>query len=436
MSQMPRTARIYVAAVILVGAALFAGVSPDWLKNTDFFGVLLFAAATVAAELYPVALPDYGIISIVAAFHLAGVLLFPIGVAVWIGVVASTVADVTTHRKLYKVAFNAAQYAICIGVSGWIFHAAKLSPSGIDLLLDGPALLLLTIVYYVINVTAICLVVGLTSKRSPFTLWRIHFRNVAFLYFACAAIGILVATVYLLKPAGVVLMILPVLIIHYAFRSYTGLRMETRETLELLADLIDQRDVYTYQHSQRVAQYAGEMAQRMEIEEDQLELIVQAARIHDLGKIGVDNAVLLKPGRLSEKEWESIRRHPEAGADAAGRLRLYQKGADLVRYHHEHFDGTGYPGGLAGQRIPLGARIIAVADAFDAMTSDRPYRKALTVEQAVAELRRCRGTQFDPAAVDAMTAWTTERQSQAVKTQSEQQAAVAGEAAAGIGEPH
>lgn len=435
MTQMPRAAKLYVLAVIVVGTAVLLVVSPNWLQHTDLLGVFLFSVAAVGAELSPVAFPDYGIISVAPAFYLAGVLLFPLGVAVWIGSLASLIADVVTRRKFYKAAFNAAQYAICIGGSAAVFHAAKTTTSGIDLLLDAPALVALTVVYYILNVTAVCVAYGLTAKRSPFTVWRIHMRNVAFLYFASAAIGILIATVYLLKPAGIILMILPVMIIHYAMRSYTGLRIETRETLELLADLIDQRDVYTYQHSQRVAQYAQETALRLELGEDQVEQIVQAARIHDLGKIGVDNSVLLKPGRLGEKEWDVIRRHPEAGADAASRLRLYQKGADLVRYHHEHYDGTGYPGGLVGERIPLGARVIAVADAFDAMTSDRPYRQAMSFAQAMAELKRCRGTQFDPAVVDALVSWIEEHQAQASNNQAQQQAAVAGEAAEGEDAP-
>ena len=168
----------------------------------------------------------------------------------------------------------------------------------------------------------------------------------------------------------------------------------------LLADTIDKRDEYTYAHSQRVAGYAGEIARAMALPRDEVELIVSAARVHDLGKIATADRILYKKEALTDEERQAIVAHPADGSELAGQFSMYRKGRDYIRHHHEQWDGTGYPDGLAGTHIPLGARIITVADAYDAMTSDRPYRAALSPEIALAELRNGAGRQFDPALVD------------------------------------
>lgn len=129
---------------------------------------------------------------------------------------------------------------------------------------------------------------------------------------------------------------------------------------------------------------------------EDLETIWLAARVHDVGKIGIRGHILLKADALTEEEWREMRTHPEIGASLTGRLPEFRRGRDLIRHHHERFDGRGYPDGLLGEEIPLGARIISAADAFDALTSSRPYRPGTFPEFAVAEIRRCAGAQFDP----------------------------------------
>lgn len=162
-----------------------------------------------------------------------------------------------------------------------------------------------------------------------------------------------------------------------------------------LAAAVDARDRYTAQHSQRLAEYSTRIATAMEMSKSEVELMRIAALLHDVGKIGVRDAVLLKPGPLTEEEFIEMKSHPEIGVriltGAVDRWVL-----DVVNYHHERFDGMGYPAGLAGEQIPVGARCLLVADAFDAMTSDRVYRKALHIDQVLAELDRHAGTQFDP----------------------------------------
>ena len=168
-----------------------------------------------------------------------------------------------------------------------------------------------------------------------------------------------------------------------------------------LVSLIDLRDQYTGGHSQRVAKYVRSIAVHMCLPDDETEMTVFAASLHDIGKIGVPDQTLLKPGKLDEEEFGWIRKHPEWGWMAIRNLEGFQDAALLVLHHHERLDGHGYPSRLRGSEIPLGSRIIAVADSYDALTTNRPYRSARPDAEAVAELQRCAGTQFDPHVVSA-----------------------------------
>jgi len=168
-----------------------------------------------------------------------------------------------------------------------------------------------------------------------------------------------------------------------------------------LAYALEARDTYTSGHSQRVAEIAVAIAAALELPQESVERVRLAGLLHDIGKIGVREAVLNKPGSLTDEERRHMQEHPEIGERVLSPVTDDGEILQLIRSHHERFDGTGYPDGLKGPQIPLGARILAVADAYEAMTSERPYRKAMSRETALAELVRCKGTQFDPRAVDA-----------------------------------
>jgi hypothetical protein len=173
------------------------------------------------------------------------------------------------------------------------------------------------------------------------------------------------------------------------------------KTLTLLAEAIDHRDPYTAGHSARVAEYSRKLAIELRLPQRTTEVVEHAALLHDLGKIGIPDAVLLKPGKLDVDEREVIERHPVIGGELLGGISTMEDIAPCVLHHHERIDGRGYPGKLSGSGIPLGARLIAVADTFDAMTTDRPYRRALSSATALAEMRRVSGTQLESEFVEA-----------------------------------
>jgi response regulator RpfG family c-di-GMP phosphodiesterase len=175
-------------------------------------------------------------------------------------------------------------------------------------------------------------------------------------------------------------------------------------TLEALVAALDAREHETQAHSQRVREYTLTLAENLGSKHDELIQTGRGALLHDVGKIAVRDSILLKPGKLTESEWVEMRMHPQIGYNILQSIEFLAPAAEIVLCHQERWDGRGYPNGLAGEDIPLGARIFAVADTLDAMTSDRPYRKALSFDTAIAEIRSCSGTQFDPRVVDAFLA--------------------------------
>jgi cyclic di-GMP phosphodiesterase len=183
--------------------------------------------------------------------------------------------------------------------------------------------------------------------------------------------------------------------------AYRQLQDTYRSTLEALGSALDTRDIGTEAHSRRVHDYSLATARQYGVPEAELGDIAHGVLLHDIGKIGIPDAILLKPGPLSPEEWRIMRRHPEIGKRLIENIPFLRGAVPIVYHHHERWDGTGYPVGLKAEAIPLGARIFTVVDAFDAMTYERPYSKAIPFEAAKAEIRRCSGTHFDPTVVQA-----------------------------------
>jgi putative nucleotidyltransferase with HDIG domain len=191
-------------------------------------------------------------------------------------------------------------------------------------------------------------------------------------------------------------------------RLFGELSVSYDQTLEALITALEVRDRETEGHTQRVTLYTLALAKRLGLSDEALLDIRRGGLMHDIGKIGVPDSILLKPGKLTQQEWDIMRGHAEAGLRMLNEIRFLEGAGDIIGSHHEHYDGQGYPNGLVGEEIPFGARIFAVADAFDAITSDRPYREAQSYDVAKEEILRCKGQQFDPRVVEAFLSITEE----------------------------
>ena len=199
-----------------------------------------------------------------------------------------------------------------------------------------------------------------------------------------------------------------VILYHEEQNEFGAMSLEdlVREELNLaaaqaMAATVDERNVYDKRHAESVAWLSSSIAMQLGLDEDEIHRVRVAGLLHDIGLVSVPDEIINKRGSLSATEWRRIKEHPEIGEMILKHIASLQSFLPIVRHHHEHFDGCGYPDGLATEKIPLGARIVAVADAFQAMTTERPYRNALNTSQALAELKLGAGTQFDPAVVDA-----------------------------------
>jgi putative nucleotidyltransferase with HDIG domain len=187
-------------------------------------------------------------------------------------------------------------------------------------------------------------------------------------------------------------------------RLVAALHDSSEVTLEALVTALDARERETRAHSRRVSEYAVHLAATMGIVGEEIEVVRRGAMLHDIGKIGISDAILLKPGPLSQAEWAQIHKHPEIGYWILNGIQPLRNAAEIVLCHHEHYDGRGYPRNLKGAEIPLGARIFSVVDSLDAMTSDRPYHRGKSYEEARNEIMRNSGTQFDPSVVQCFLA--------------------------------
>src|SRR5258706_2677078 len=241
-------------------------------------------------------------------------------------------------------------------------------------------------------------------QQSPFSkIWALSVRNVAVGLLGQIPLGWLMSKIALGVGYWATLpFLIPLLLARYTFTKYAETRDLFFGTVSALSQAIDAKDGFTRGHADRVSRIAGAIARDMSLSEQEIERIELAGLLHDIGKIGVEDRILMKPMRLDPDEQELMRRHPQYGASILEPSAALRPLVPFVLHHHENFDGSGYPEGLRGEAIPLGARIIIVADAYEAMTSDRIYRKAIGHERALEQLERHKGVQFDPRVVRSL----------------------------------
>jgi HD-GYP domain-containing protein (c-di-GMP phosphodiesterase class II) len=253
------------------------------------------------------------------------------------------------------------------------------------------------LLYFVLDSTLVTTAVAIRTEVSPITAWQANIRSTLLPEITKSALGILAACIAVVNPLFVIFVALPVALTHVSTKAILRLENETIDAVTALADAIDYRDPYTAQHSVRVAETSRRLARCLGLSREQVDEITLAARVHDLGKIGISNDILLKDGRLTPDELAVMQTHPRIGVEVLQKYHNFRHALPVVLHHHERYDGKGYPDGLAGDAIPLSAQIVAHADAFDAMTSDRPYRKGLRPEVALQRVIEAAGTQFNPA---------------------------------------
>ncbi|HEY64132.1 MAG TPA: diguanylate cyclase [Caldilineae bacterium] len=418
-----RRLKALVGVVLLAGAALWVYYIPR-VSSLDLTALGILVALTwlsegLALDLYMASTVSLGFVMSLAAAFLLG----PSGVAVLAPVIALTHAY-RRRPPWYQAAYNLAAHMMAGTAASLVFRVFEVPIEAATL----PALILPSALaagaYYAINVGLVSTAVALTEHRGPIQVWREQFQWLWIHYVALGFIALVLAVAYAsLGIYGVFAFLIPLFIVRYAQKQYIDrtadniralkalnqdllaanaeIRQVNEELLGLLAKVIDFRDPYVYNHSEQVAKYAVAIAQEMGLPAAQIDRLRRAAVCHDLGKVGIPDAILNKPGRLTDEEYQMIKEHVNIGAQLLESSHILHQLIPGVRYHHERWDGRGYPEHLAQEDIPLEARILAVADAVETMASDRPYKRGMAPEEILEELQRCAGTQFDPAVVQA-----------------------------------
>lgn len=409
MSALPLRTRLYTLLLVIVtGAALVA----SWqryqqpLDAQHLITAVILLVMILVAELLDVSFPHSVItfhVSVSAAFcFAAGLTVGPVIGGIVVGL-AHFADGVYVRREWIKTTVNAFGLGLSTVVSGAIYlELADPTSSTLGSYQNLIATTIAAVAYTVVNTGSLALIVAPVMGIGPFQMWRANFSGLYVELITVATLGSLIPVLIAENDLAVVLLVVPLLLgPHLAFKAIRQAHTETRVAMEGLASALERRDPYTARHSSRVTAYVRAMLSLMpHIPRPTAEAIINAAHIHDLGKVGTGDDSLNKPGALTEQERHVLQQHPAVGADIVGRLEAYKASVDAVRHHHERWDGAGYPDGLIGEQIPLGARLIGVADAFDAMTSDRVYRPAMSTAAALAELHKGKGSQFDPQLVD------------------------------------
>ncbi len=419
--ELSSTAHLYVDSVIAVGAIVVlysvhrlyvAPAAAQWF---------VLAGLTLLTGSFTVKVPTIRArASVSETFVFASVLLF--------GAEAGTVTVLletlvisfwlkSTSRSPHRVLFSIAAPSIAIWTAGKFFFWFSNIPPYSRLATPLPLLLfplvILTSLYFFLNTWLVAGALSFEKHSSAFTIWRQNFTWLSVNYFSGASVAALLVTYSDKLDLRTLAIIVPLLVISYlTFRTAMG-RVEDANnhlgevnrlylsTIETLAMAIDAKDQITHGHIRRVQTYAVGLARHIGVVDDCLiKAIEAAALLHDMGKLAVPEYILNKPGKLTPAEFDTMKLHASVGADILSAIDFPYPVVPIVRHHHENWDGTGYPDGLKGTNIPIGARILSVVDCFDALTSDRPYRPRLSSEEALNILQERRGVMYDPLIVD------------------------------------
>jgi putative nucleotidyltransferase with HDIG domain len=426
--------RRLAALVALVGAlGTTAGVvGAVFGSSTDAIGLVTIIVLVGLGQVLSLEVEETGSISVSAVGALAAAAIIGPRAALALAVTMSAVEWSARRAVFHQLLFNVGALSLASLTAAWIFSFHFHGAVGTGVFVASG--LLAGLAYMFVNMGLVSIAVGVDGRESPVRVFRERFSWLAPHY---AVYGFIAAVIYeAYQPIGawsIVVFALPLFLMRKTQEAYLKhtqrsaqklrqaaetiqsqnvsleqanklLKERSTAAMESLSATVDARDAYTAGHSRRVQQLALAIGRELQLSQAELELLGHAALFHDIGKLGIPDAILLKPAALTEDEWSVMASHAEEGASIINRLGFLSDAVPAIRHHHERFDGQGYPDGLTGEDIPLGARIIHVADAFDSMLTTRVYRPARPAHEALGELRRMAGTQFCPRCVGALEA--------------------------------
>jgi putative nucleotidyltransferase with HDIG domain len=414
----PRRATVYIGLISLAGIVILYHGLWNW-SSQDWTRYLSYCAIALLASGMKVTLPAVsGTMSMNFLFVLIGISEFSLSetlVMGCLGILVQSIFHVKNRLRAVQVVFNVASMACSIEISYSAYHASFLAGGTLEAPIK---LLLAAAIFFATNTLSIATVIALTERKRPWNIWRESYLWSFPNYLVGAAVAWIVNAASTLLGWQTSLLLLPVLYVIYRSHSLYVNRLEDekkraeqqrkhaeevaalhRRTIEVLALAIEAKDQTTHDHLERVEVYAMAVGQELGLDEGEIEALRASALLHDIGKLAVPEYIISKPGKLTAEEFEKMKTHTVVGAEIVARIRFPYPVAPIVRSHHEKWDGTGYPDGLSGEQIPVGARILSAVDCLDALASDRQYRRALPLHEAIKIVEAEAGKAFDPRVV-------------------------------------
>jgi len=374
-------------------------------QDVSVLGILLFGILILISDNLSAPLPKAGSVSVNFGLSFASLIIFGPSTALIVTLISViNIREIIKRVPYYKHLFNAGQYIISMAIASVVFEAlyqkdvaSFFYPKNIGVIF------LAAFVFFFLNTILTAGVISINNKISIFNVWVFNFAWLIPFQVFLSAMATAIAFLYsLYGPFTLIFTCIPLIIAQYTYLLRIKERRTILKSIMQIVKIVEAKDHYTAGHSIRVAEYSELIARELKFNEYDIEIMNNLARLHDIGKIQVELSTLHKPGKLNDSEWEEMKRHPIVGYDIVKQIDFLKTKADAILYHHEREDGKGYPYGKKGDEIPLFAKVLLVADAYDAMTTDRPYRKALTEGESIRELIKNRGTQFDDKICDIM----------------------------------
>lgn len=406
---MSRKLKIYITSIISL-AVLFLGVTFNMAKDIDIIGVIFFTMLSIIIESLLIVTPGNRTVSMGFIVNLVVIILFNVPEVMWItgiGIMLRTFKNNGSRLHIfnypfYKTLFNGANIVLTTGVSALLFQNLSGNQQILNLRMLTISIIPSILVYIIVNAIIISILMTILNNKSFFITCYDNIIWVVRDYAILAPISIVMALAYrAYGVVGVVLFLGPLLAARISFKLYVDMKNIYIETVKALSQAVEAKDPYTQGHSMRVSQYSVDIARELKLSQKRIDNLRIAAILHDIGKIGVEENILNKQGQLTNEEFLRIKLHPTIGVKIIKEIDFLKDVANIILAHHERIDGKGYPLGIKGAEIHLESCILSIADVYDALTSDRPYRKAMDKEKALQIIEEGSGSQFNPKVVEA-----------------------------------
>ena len=415
MRELPKKVRVFIfllwiafAVILVILASVFKA---DLIKSTQSLRsiliILSFLAADIASNLFPIiysldSSENKAEVTLDFSVNFAATAVFSPLIAMILPFLATFIPDFFAKKQLVKALFNGAKMGLETGITSLFFSKyysrtlPLINPKNLYVIGLG------YLIYLILDSAILFALLSLLNNKSFIPFWYKNIKKVFFTLFALFFLGVVIIFFFQTEPLMNLCIIPTFVAVYLALKREVQITQETENALYTLADAVDARIPDTMDHSKRVAILTRDLCNALNVDDERTNIIVMAAKLHDIGKVIIPDAILNKNGKLTEEEYEIIKKHSEEGEKITSKLSLFRKGATFIKFHHERFSGEGYPNGLKGEQIPFGARVINIADSFDTMITPRIYRPhTKSIQEALEEVEKCKGTQFDPQIADA-----------------------------------